>query len=131
MRHLTAAALAALCMTPATAQNIEAGAEYFSQYCVACHGTEARGDGPMAQVMIIRPTDLTILAGENDGVFPRAWAIRRIDGTDPLVSHGSPMPVYGPFFEGEGVTIPGEDGVLIMTSQPVVDLIGYLESIQQ
>ena len=112
-------------------QDVANGGELFTQYCATCHGINAKGDGPMSSVMIIQPTDLTILAAENGGVFPSAWVIGRIDGRDPLVSHGSPMPIFGQFFEGRGETMRGEDGVMIMTSQPVLDLVAYLDGVQE
>jgi hypothetical protein len=40
------------------------------------------------------------------------------------------MPVFGGFFEGKGVTMRNEDGILIMTSQPIIDLVAYLQTIQ-
>ncbi|EPX81332.1 c-type cytochrome [Litoreibacter arenae] len=130
MKHLTALVIAVLAPLAAAAQDAENGAELFTQHCATCHGVEAQGDGPMNSVLIIRPTDLTQLAAQNDGTFPVARVIARIDGRDPLVSHGSPMPIYGQFFEGKGETIRGEDGVMIMTSQPVIDLVAYLEGVQ-
>ncbi|TDT77291.1 cytochrome c [Litoreibacter halocynthiae] len=126
-----ALAVAILAPLTAAAQDVEAGGDLFMQYCATCHGVDAKGGGPMNSVLVIQPTDLTRLASENDGVFPRVRAISRIDGRDPLVSHGSPMPVFGQFFEGRGETIRGEDGVMIMTSQPVIDLVGYLEGVQE
>lgn len=115
---------------PAHAQDATAGRDAFETYCATCHGRNARGDGPMAPILLIQPSDLTQLQNKAKGVFPRSGVIAKIDGRDPLLAHGSPMPVYGEFFEGKGVTIRGEEGILIMTSQPIVDLIGYLESIQ-
>ena len=126
-----ALAVAILAPLTAAAQDVEAGGDLFMQYCATCHGVDAKGGGPMNSVLVIQPTDLTQLAAENDGVFPRVRAISRIDGRDPLVSHGSPMPIYGQFFEGKGETIRGEDGVMIMTSQPVIDLVTYLEGLQE
>ncbi|WP_281857788.1 c-type cytochrome [Litoreibacter halocynthiae] len=126
-----AMAVAILAPLTAAAQDVEAGGDLFMQYCATCHGVDAKGGGPMNSVLVIQPTDLTRLAAENDGVFPRVRAISRIDGRDPLVSHGSPMPIYGQFFEGRGETIRGEDGVMIMTSQPVIDLVAYLEGVQE
>jgi hypothetical protein len=64
-------------------------------------------------------------------VFPLMRVISRIDGRDPLVAHGSTMPVYGKFFEGRGETIRVETGELLMTSQPIIDLVRYLEGIQE
>lgn len=104
------------------------GAELYAVHCATCHGIEATGRGPMAGALAIAPTDLTALAA--DGVFPVERVVRRIDGTDPLVSHGSAMPVYGPFFEGKGRALRLPDGRQIMTSQPIVDLLAYLETLQ-
>ncbi|GFE66015.1 c-type cytochrome [Litoreibacter roseus] len=118
----------------AIAQDVEVdlseGRETFFTYCATCHGIEARGDGPMASMLVLTPPDLTDLARQNGGTFPRAFVIARIDGRDPLLAHGSPMPVYGDYFEGRGVTMRDEGGELVMTSQPVVDLVEWLESIQ-
>jgi len=117
--------------SPVFAQDAAEGEALFTRYCATCHGVGAKGDGPMSPVLIIQPTDLTVLAEENGGIFPSAWVIGRIDGRDPLVSHGSPMPIFGQLFDGRGETIRGEDGVMIMTSQPVIDLVAYLEGMQE
>ncbi len=113
----------------AVAQDVDTGAELYQHYCATCHGIDATGHGPMAGVLVIQPTDLTQLAGE-DGVFPTARVVARIDGRDPLVSHGSPMPVYGPYFEGQDTSMKTSDGQPILTSQPIVDLVAYLETLQ-
>jgi hypothetical protein len=55
----------------------------------------------------------------------------RIDGREPLVSHGSPMPVYGDFFEGDDAAVKAETGQPILTSRAVVDLLAYLEGVQK
>jgi len=81
--------------------------------------------------LVVRPTDLTQLSGRNNGIFPTVRVIMRIDGRDPLVSHGSAMPVYGDFFEGIDVATKAETGQPIMTSQPIVDLLVYLKGIQK
>ena len=114
----------------AWAQDTETGAELYQHYCATCHGIEATGHGPMAGVLIIQPTNLKTLAGE-DGIFPTARVVARIDGRDPLVSHGSPMPVYGPYFEGQDTAIKTPEGQPILTSQPIVDLVAYLETLQE
>jgi hypothetical protein len=126
-------AVVALCClsTGAFGQDIAAGQDTFLHYCATCHGAEALGNGPMSPVLLVQPKNLTLLAAENDGVFPVGRVIWRIDGRDPLASHGSSMPVYGDFFEGRGTAIRGEDGILIMSSKPIVDLIAWLQSIQK
>jgi cytochrome c len=113
----------------AGAQDVETGAELYQHYCATCHGIDATGHGPMAGVLIIQPVDLTKLAGE-DGVFPTARVVARIDGRDPLVSHGSPMPVYGPYFDGQDTSMKTPEGQPILTSQPIVDLVAYLQTLQ-
>lgn len=132
-RYPIAAIALFLAMVPpgaATAQNTQTGASLFVQYCATCHGREATGQGPMAAVLLVQPTDLTRLSAGNGGVFPAERVVKRIDGRDPLVSHGSPMPVYGSFFEGQDASMKAPSGQPILTSQPIIDLIAYLESLQ-
>src|SRR6056297_962915 len=97
------------------------GEALYLEHCVACHGVDVMGNGPMAGVMLIKPSDLTALSAGNGGAFPLVRVIKRIDGRDPLVSHGSPMPVYGAFFEGRDLALKTDSGQPIMTSQPVAD----------
>ena len=124
-----AAALAASAL-PALAQDAEKGAQLYRAHCATCHGIEASGNGPMAGVLVIKPADLTALSAGNGDVFPTGRVAARIDGRDPLVSHGSPMPVFGRFFEGRDVTVKTPDGQPVMTSRPVADLLAYLETLQ-
>jgi len=123
--------MAALIGLPAMAQDLSEGARLFQRNCATCHGLDAKGGGPTASVLILQPTDLTQLQRENDDKFPLKRAIWRIDGRDPIVSHGSPMPVYGDFFEGRDVSLKTSSGQPIMTSQPVADLVAWLQTIQQ
>lgn len=115
----------------AQAQDARAGQETYERYCAACHGLEGSGHGPMRAVLTLLPADLTALQAGNGGKFPFGRVVRRIDGRDPLVSHGSPMPIYGGFFEGRDVAMKTDEGQPILTSQPVVDLVAYLQSLQQ
>jgi cytochrome c1 len=116
---------------PAAAQGAGAGQEVFGHYCAACHGTEARGDGPMAPILLLKPTNLRRLSASNDGIFPTARVVMRIDGRDPLIAHGSMMPVYGDAFEGDDTPLKAETGQPIMTSRVIVDLVAYLEGLQE
>ncbi|MCA0869363.1 cytochrome c [Seohaeicola saemankumensis] len=115
---------------PTLAQDIEVGSGLYRVHCATCHGIDATGQGPMAGVLVIKPANLKRLKSENGGVFPTERVVKRIDGRDPLVSHGSPMPVYGHFFEGRDQAIKAPSGQPIMTSEPIVDLLAYLQSIQ-
>ncbi|MEW9918853.1 cytochrome c [Marimonas sp. MJW-29] len=127
------AALTALALIPcaALAQDAQIGAELYDTHCAVCHGAEVRGNGPLAPAMVLQPPNLRTLKARYDGVFPTVRVVTRIDGRDPLVAHGSPMPVYGEFFEGEDVPMKAETGQPIITSRPVVDLVAFLEAIQE
>ena len=129
-RFLTLACLALMGGSPVAAQDAANGAEIYARYCTTCHGADATGGGPMAAILVLQPPDLTALAARNDGVFPVARVVMRIDGRDPLVSHGSPMPVYGDFFVGQEFLLKSETGQPILTSPAVVDLVTYLEGLQ-
>ncbi|MRU14246.1 cytochrome c [Roseovarius sp. A21] len=103
----------------------------YERYCASCHGLEGTGHGPMRAVLTLAPADLSALSEVNGGVFPLERVVKRIDGRDPLVAHGSPMPVYGTFFDyGKGVTLEMPSGEKIMTTQPVADLVAYIKGLQ-
>jgi mono/diheme cytochrome c family protein len=103
----------------------------YERYCASCHGLEGTGHGPMRAVLTLAPTDLSALSAVNGGTFPLERVVKRIDGRDPLVAHGSPMPVYGTLFDyGKSVTLEMPSGEKIMTTQPVADLVAYIKGLQ-
>ena len=104
------------------------GEEMFMRYCAACHGTDARGTGPVARTMSKRVPDLTQLAADPRDEFP-AQAIRdAIDGRTMAISHGTrQMPVWGYEFWVE----EGADVVAERTAREMINrIVAYLESIQ-
>ena len=129
---LVRATLTALTLSAASgmAQDVENGTNIYDDQCAVCHGADARGNGPLAPALILQPPSLRDLTQRYDG-FPTVRVVMRIDGSDPLVSHGSPMPIYGPFFEEKDAIIKSESGQPIMTSQPIADLVAYLKHIQE
>lgn len=132
MRNVAVMALAlGLVATAGRAEDVAEGEALFLDRCAACHGIEARGNGPMAPVLTIQPTDLTQLAAGNGGVFPLERAARRIDGSDPLVAHGSPMPVFGDFLDNaDHVAVILPSGQPMMVPRAMADLLAWLQSIQ-
>jgi hypothetical protein len=124
--------VAGLLAGPAFAEgDVVSGEALYRAHCAVCHGIEATGHGPMVTVMTVQPADLTRLTQRYDGVFPLERVAARIDGRDPLVSHGSDMPVYGQFYQGRDVALKTDAGQPLMTSQPIADLVAWLRTIQK
>jgi mono/diheme cytochrome c family protein len=123
-------ALALLSPVAGMAQDAQVGAALYEQHCAVCHGIEARGKGPLAPALLLQPPSLRDLTERYDG-FPTRRIVMRIDGSDPLVSHGSPMPVYGEFFAGDDTMLKTESGQPVMTSRAIVDLVAYLREVQE
>jgi Cytochrome C oxidase, cbb3-type, subunit III len=75
------------------------GPDLFRAYCASCHGLDARGGGPAATALKVKPTDLTLLARNNRGEFPTAHGRETIMGGQLVAAHGSRrMPIWGPVF---------------------------------
>ena len=130
-KQLFATALGCLFGLPVLAQDADQGQEIYSQYCVACHGSEALGNGPISAILLVKPSNLRRLSATNGGVFPIKRVVMRIDGRDPLLAHGSMMPVYGHIFVEQDTSMKAETGQPIMTSALIVDLVAYLETLQE
>jgi mono/diheme cytochrome c family protein len=95
----------------------------FSMYCSSCHGTSAKGDGPLAASLSKRPADLTLIATRNNNVFPSEEVARIIDGRRPVKGHGGgDMPVWGTAFSKSSDALPVEERVR--------RVVAYLGSIQ-
>jgi nucleotide-binding universal stress UspA family protein/mono/diheme cytochrome c family protein len=116
-------------VAPAVAQDFKqttTGGEVFRTYCASCHGTAARGDGPLASAMIRKPSNLTEIAKRNGGQFPSELVFRTIDGRQPVRGHGGPdMPVWGDVF-----TRSRDAGDAERVKAVIESLVQYLGSIQ-
>ena len=102
------------------------GAEMYTAYCAACHGTNGKGDGPAASAMKMPPTNLTLLTANNNGKFPSAEVYTSIKG-DTLMpaAHGSAdMPVWGTMFNSMSHSDPAEVHLRLS------NLVRYIESMQ-
>lgn len=86
--------------TAAGSKAIPAGSGLYATYCAVCHGTDAKGTGPLAESLKRRPADLTQLAKASGGTLNRDQVFRIIDGRNPVKGHGGgDMPVWGDAFE--------------------------------
>lgn len=108
-----------------------AGEGVFQTFCAACHGADAKGNGPMTEVLTLIPPDLTQLRASNGGVFPVFDVLRQIDGRDPMLAHGGEMPLFGQLFEFPDTAIATDSGQPILTAQPLADVAAWLESVQE
>ena len=100
---VTALLIAIACGTAISARAAEpeqdAGRTIYLQYCGACHGTTAKGDGSVGSLLQTKPSDLTQLAKKNGGEFPFTHVMEVIDGRRNIRAHGEKeMPVWGEVF---------------------------------
>ena len=102
------------------------GSDAFKSYCGSCHGTSARGDGPLANELRYRPADLTRIAKRNGGKFDGEQVFKIIDGRRPVKGHGgTDMPVWGDAFKQSSDTY--SEAAVKARIQSLVD---YLASVQ-
>lgn len=118
---------AAACMPEA---RITTGAGDYREFCASCHGPDARGDGPAAAGLVPPPADLTLIARQNGGSFPRSQVMSRIYGYT-MGASDSPMPAFGHLLEGKTVLYDSGDGRETPTPWRLVALSQYLERIQR
>jgi len=112
---------------PITYTSPASGGEMFKSYCGACHGADAKGNGPATPGLKTAAPDLTTLAKRHDGKFPDAYVINVLQhGVAPI--HGTAdMPVWGPLF-GSMATTNGQESPEV--KMRISNLTHYLESLQ-
>jgi mono/diheme cytochrome c family protein len=121
---------------PATPEELSVAKGDFVTYCSACHGTDAKGTGPVAMELKTRPADLTRIAQRNGGTFDREAVYKTIEGLDMPASHGSAeMPVWGAWFVhqavGEGVLLDDARTAARQATNRINNLVKYLETLQK
>lgn len=99
------------------------GEEIFKSYCATCHGSDAKGKGPMAAVLKVPPPDLTTLSKRNNGKFPADQIANVLKNGVDLPSHGTAeMPIWGSTF--------ADIKTHRVVTMRVTEMVRYLESIQ-
>jgi mono/diheme cytochrome c family protein len=109
---------------------ITQGRVYYQQYCAACHGPAAKGDGPLAPELKVTPADLTQISKKSGGEFPMWRVYRVIDGQEAVTGHGTrEMPIWGPQFK---IEIPEESAETrtFRAAGRILVLVEYLRSLQ-
>ena len=99
---------------------IERGKIAYLIYCSNCHGQDATGNGPVAQLLTVPPSDLTLLKRKGMNEFPFGQVyLNSIDRRKNSSLHGyNQMPIWGTAF--------GEKRAIIFN-----EIIHYLETLQK
>lgn len=125
-------ALAALWgCTEAEMPQPQEGRALYNQSCAACHGSDGRGAGPGAAALAMVPADLTGIAARNQGRFPRAAVMSKVDGYARAEPAHAGMPAFGALLSGELIPFDSGDGRQTPTPRRLVALVAYLETIQR
>ena len=96
LKYLLTAGILGAPTTSGFAQGEDVGRTEYDSTCASCHGRSGNGDGPVGEALRTRPSDLTLLAKRNGGVFPGEVLYQIIDGRRTLRAHGNyEMPVWG------------------------------------
>jgi mono/diheme cytochrome c family protein len=102
------------------------GAYAFRTYCASCHGTDGKGEGPLAENLRFNPPDLSLIAKRNGGEFPTDKIHRIVDGRKPLPGHGGPdMPIWGDAFRNADT---GYDDTRV--KEKIRSVVDYLRTLQ-
>jgi mono/diheme cytochrome c family protein len=102
-----------------------AGRDSFELYCAPCHGSDARGNGPVASALKTPPPDLTQLARRSGGAFPADRIRAYVTGTGrTLPAHGpAEMPIWGPLFRAFETDV--------RVQERIKNLIQYMATLQR
>jgi mono/diheme cytochrome c family protein len=107
----------------------------FINYCAACHGAEAKGDGPLGSFLKKAPADLTMLSKQNSGHFPYQKVRQVIDGRPDkgnIRAHSShDMPVWGDVFRDSSGAKNFPGGGNALAKIRILNIVDFLASVQQ
>ncbi|MBR0881731.1 mono/diheme cytochrome c family protein [Bradyrhizobium japonicum] len=140
---LVMAGLTAGFAAAAQAEDLDMGRSEFQSSCASCHGADARGKGPVSNQLKIPPPDLTMLAKNNNGVFPTNAVYETVEGLKTIPAHGTrEMPIWGERFNPV-VNLPHyvdpyywkmagpEQSPEVVVRKRILAVIDYLSRIQQ
>jgi cytochrome c1 len=112
--------------------SLDLGHRDFMNYCAACHGAAAKGDGTLGEFLTLKVPDLTQLSKLNAGKFPEERVMEVIDGRADVKVHGMrDMPVWGDWFNREAAGADtGKQARELIVNDRIASLINYVKSIQ-
>lgn len=111
---------------------VDIGKHEFETRCANCHGRSGKGDGWLADFLIVRPTDLTTLARKNGGVLPTDQLYQSIWGNSVPIHGPSDMPAWGRTYRREApqVYFGGPYYADIYAQGRILILIEYISRLQ-
>lgn len=142
MKVLIASVLAALGVSFHASESLaqpdtDYGKAEYESNCASCHGLAGKGDGPLSQIYLTKPTDLATIAKRNGGVFPAQRVYEIIDGRQAVEAHGPrTMPVWGQDYRKEAPDLFGL-GIYIhdlrggIANARILSLVDYLSRLQE
>jgi mono/diheme cytochrome c family protein len=105
-----------------------AGKIPYDQRCAVCHGEGGKGNGIVANVLMVKPADLTQLSKKSGGTFPFWRVYSVIDGREEVKGHGPrDMPIWGQEFRSQAATSPVAESVV---RGRILELVYYIQSLQ-
>ena len=127
----------------AQAEDFDIGKSEFQSSCASCHGMDAKGKGPVSDQLKIPPPDLTMLAKNNNGVFPTNAVYETIYGSKTIPAHGTrEMPIWGERFNPimnlphivdptYDVLDPSRELREVVVRTRILAIVDYLNRVQQ
>jgi mono/diheme cytochrome c family protein len=127
----------------AQAEDFDIGKSEFQASCASCHGADAKGKGPVSELLKTPPADLTVLARNNNGVFPNNAVYETVSGSKTVPTHGTrEMPIWGERFnpiinlphsvDPSYWTMAGpEQNPEVVVRKRILAVIDYLNRVQQ
>ncbi len=115
------------------AQKSDFGKRDYDGRCAVCHGVSGKGDGPYRPLLTTAPSDLTILAKNNNGVLPVSRVYQVLDGRLEIAAHGPrDMPIWGVGSYYLTLTDPAIDQSAVETivHGRILAIIDYLNRMQ-
>ena len=89
----------------------------------------------VAEILVVKPPDLTTIRKRNNGEFPAQSIYRIIDGRNEIRPHGSKdMPIWGDRYRAEalrGLPLPLDVGADAVVHGRILSLVFYLDFIQE
>ena len=107
------------------------GAALYTEHCRICHGADLRGGGGAGvEGLGDIPSDLTVLAANAGGVFPRGEVIAILDAYATGAQRGRIMRPFVHLTSPDRERVRTEDGRMRIAA-PQADLLAYLEAVQR